>query len=418
MATRSTRFTHRTRPRRGPPLGSVADVEAALSELCRAYGHHPVTDVIARGQQLLATTETVLDRPVGRSARQRLLVASGWVWALLGCTNFDAGRRAPAQCCREAVRDVAEETRHSELAAWAWELTARFALADRRFSLASAAAEAGDTLTVGDQAVSVRLALHQALAAARLGDHDRAKVALDRAGTTVDRVPRDEGHCFGVDRMGVATGAAAALLWLGEDAAAEDYAWQALVRTVSPDGATDYGAGRCPRPSCRAGRGRVRPRPRHEPVRRRDSRPGQPARSGRAVNRSRVIAARYCTSCGARLAVDTPSTTCPPCRQQASQLLAGPPPVPAQFWTIDRMRDALANWHMGQIITAYRRHPHHGRPLSQELVGGWVGLTQAQISRIENGPPITDLDRLTAWARTLRIPADLLWFRLPDHHQR
>lgn len=78
------------------------------------------------------------------------------------------------------------------------------------------------------------------------------------------------------------------------------------------------------------------------------------------------------------------------------------------------MRDALASWHMGRVIAAYRTHPIHRRQLSQELVGSWVGRTQAQISRIENGPPIKDLDRLTLWARTLRIPAPLLWFKLPE----
>jgi transcriptional regulator with XRE-family HTH domain len=43
-----------------------------------------------------------------------------------------------------------------------------------------------------------------------------------------------------------------------------------------------------------------------------------------------------------------------------------------------------------------------------------MGITQAQLSRIENGPPIVHLDRLAQWARVLRIPADLLWFALPD----
>jgi len=59
--------------------------------------------------------------------------------------------------------------------------------------------------------------------------------------------------------------------------------------------------------------------------------------------------------------------------------------------------------------------PFHGRPLAQEIVVGWVGITQAQLSRIESGPPIKDLDKLTEWARALQIPASLLWFKLPEH---
>ncbi|MGH2733251.1 MAG: AAA family ATPase [Actinomycetota bacterium] len=48
------------------------------------------------------------------------------------------------------------------------------------------------------------------------------------------------------------------------------------------------------------------------------------------------------------------------------------------------------------------------------MVGAWVGITQAQLSRIENGPPIVHLDRLVHWARILRIPQEHLWFKLPE----
>jgi hypothetical protein len=32
-----------------------------------------------------------------------------------------------------------------------------------------------------------------------------------------------------------------------------------------------------------------------------------------------------------------------------------------------------------------------------ELLGTWLGLTQAQVSRIENGPPVRNLDTLAHW---------------------
>jgi tetratricopeptide (TPR) repeat protein len=73
---------------------------------------------------------------------------------------------------------------------------------------------------------------------------------------------------------------------------------------------------------------------------------------------------------------------------------------------------------MGHIARAFRRHPDHvarfGRDgISQEYLGRWFGLTQAQVSRIETGPPIRNLDTLAHWARILRIPPHLLWFKLP-----
>ncbi|MEV4843842.1 hypothetical protein AB0K20_11570 [Micromonospora matsumotoense] len=43
-----------------------------------------------------------------------------------------------------------------------------------------------------------------------------------------------------------------------------------------------------------------------------------------------------------------------------------------------------------------------------------MGITQAQLSRLENGPPVVHLDRLAHWAKILGIPGVLLWFSLPD----
>ncbi|MDV7219164.1 helix-turn-helix domain-containing protein [Streptomyces prunicolor] len=78
------------------------------------------------------------------------------------------------------------------------------------------------------------------------------------------------------------------------------------------------------------------------------------------------------------------------------------------------MREALASWHMGHVFYAYRSNPWHGRVLSQEAMASWLDLTQAQLSRIESGKPPQDLGKLMRWAHSLKIPADLLWFKLPE----
>ncbi|MFB6393531.1 helix-turn-helix domain-containing protein [Polymorphospora lycopeni] len=88
----------------------------------------------------------------------------------------------------------------------------------------------------------------------------------------------------------------------------------------------------------------------------------------------------------------------------------------AEFWDYPAMRDALRNRHLGQIIRAWRTHPQHGRQaVSQSLVAAWMGITQAQLSRIETGGPVVHLDRLIEWAKALRIPPHLLWFTLPTN---
>lgn len=121
---------------------------------------------------------------------------------------------------------------------------------------------------------------------------------------------------------------------------------------------------------------------------------------------------RYCR-CGTRLASDNSGTACASCQKQARATLAQPPTVPPEFWQTDQMQDAVESWHIGRVIQAYRTHPWHPRPLSQGTVAAWIGLTQTQLSRIENGPPTQDLTKLIQWARVLRIPARLLWFKLP-----
>jgi tetratricopeptide (TPR) repeat protein len=132
---------------------------------------------------------------------------------------------------------------------------------------------------------------------------------------------------------------------------------------------------------------------------------------------NRPSARRYCCFCGTRLARDNTGVHCAPCEKRAQALRARPPDVPPEFWTTGPMREALASRHMGRVIAAYRKHPFHGRLISQEIVGGWVRISQAQVSRIETNKPIKDLDHLIQWAKLLGIPEDLLWFKLPSPHQ-
>ncbi|WP_433316283.1 XRE family transcriptional regulator [Micromonospora sp. CA-269861] len=126
-----------------------------------------------------------------------------------------------------------------------------------------------------------------------------------------------------------------------------------------------------------------------------------------------------CPRCGGRLARDNDSGRCAPCQAAERDRLSTPPVVPAGFWEHEPVRQALAERHLGRVIRAYRCHPYHGRiALPQTVVAGWLGITQAQLSRVENGPPLVHLDRLTHWAQLLGMPASCLWIALPGQPQR
>ncbi len=119
---------------------------------------------------------------------------------------------------------------------------------------------------------------------------------------------------------------------------------------------------------------------------------------------NRSSAPRYCR-CGARLGRDHSGSLCSACEKQLVALRVEAPEVPADFWETEQLRDAFATQHIGRVSRAYRKHPHHmtvyGRDgIPQAVVGDWLGLTQAQISRIENGSPVRHLDNLTHWAQS------------------
>ena len=127
--------------------------------------------------------------------------------------------------------------------------------------------------------------------------------------------------------------------------------------------------------------------------------------------------ARYCR-CGTRLARDNAAHQCATCQAKTHDLTTQPPDVAEDFWQTPQLGDAFAAQHIGHVSRAYRKHPQHiaayGKDgIPQEIVAGWLGLTQAQVSRIENGSSVKHLDNLAHWARTLRIPEHLLWFKLP-----
>jgi transcriptional regulator with XRE-family HTH domain len=137
---------------------------------------------------------------------------------------------------------------------------------------------------------------------------------------------------------------------------------------------------------------------------------------------SRPARHRYCR-CGTHLAADNTERQCARCQRAARDKLIAPPQVPAEFWQTEQLQEAFSAQHIGRVARAYRTHPHHHAAygpsgISQTLLGQWLGLRQPQVSRIETGPPIRDLDTLAYWARVLRIPPRLLWFRFPDEKHR
>lgn len=127
---------------------------------------------------------------------------------------------------------------------------------------------------------------------------------------------------------------------------------------------------------------------------------------------------RRCAQCSAALASDNTTRLCGRClREHRDQLDTPPKHLSDDFWTTDDFKAASESQHIGRVLKAYRNHPRHlqlfGKALNQEVLGRWLGLTQAQVSKLENGKPEENLGTLRAYAEILSIPQYVLWFDLP-----
>ncbi|MGW5050168.1 helix-turn-helix transcriptional regulator [Actinokineospora sp. NPDC004072] len=140
---------------------------------------------------------------------------------------------------------------------------------------------------------------------------------------------------------------------------------------------------------------------------------------GREMGETSRVGRRRCARCSASLADDNTASMCGRCHRELSDQMSSPPAnLDREFFETDEFTAAFDSRHIGRVLKAYRHHPRHlrifGKALSQALLGRWLGgLTQAQVSRLENGEPEQNLRTLIRYARIMHLPADKLWFDLP-----
>ncbi|MFD8492384.1 helix-turn-helix transcriptional regulator [Amycolatopsis sp. NPDC059657] len=127
---------------------------------------------------------------------------------------------------------------------------------------------------------------------------------------------------------------------------------------------------------------------------------------------------RRCQGCGTVLAADNTARLCGRChREQRDQLRTPPVQLRNEFFDTPEFGAAFDSQHIGKVFKAYRNHPRHlqlfGKALNQELLGRWLGLTQAQVSKLENGRPEQNIETLRNYAKILHLPEHRLWFDFP-----
>ena len=133
--------------------------------------------------------------------------------------------------------------------------------------------------------------------------------------------------------------------------------------------------------------------------------------------RGQDAAARRCAHCRTVLTIDNTASMCGKCSRDRRDQMNTPPQYESDFFETDDFIAAFRSRHIGRVLKVYRHHPRHlrihGKALNQELLGRWLGLNQAQVSKLENGKPENNLEILAHYAKLLNMPPHLLWFDLP-----
>lgn len=216
---------------------TVEALAVTVDRLCSDYPHASAEVLRAEGQEWLRRLSGLLD---GRSTLRQhrdLLVQAGWLALLVGCVENDLGLGGRAEATRRAALSLGTEADHGEIAGWAHEMTAWFALTRGDLAGVVAASETGRAIA-GRSGVSVQLAGQAAKAWARRGDRRATEAALEQGRALLESLPHPGNldHHFVVDPAKFDFYAMDCYRLLGEDRLAAAYAEEVLRLGVGRDG--------------------------------------------------------------------------------------------------------------------------------------------------------------------------------------
>lgn len=159
--------------------------------LCSEYPYMPSGQLIIEGRQWLRRVVELHTKSLTLAQHREVLALSGWLALLVGCVEYDMGDRHAAESTRRAALSLATEADHPEVAGWAHEMRAWFALTTGDYRGVISAAQAGGEVAP-HHSVAVQLAGQEAKAWARLGDRRQVEVALDKGRRLLEGMPHPD----------------------------------------------------------------------------------------------------------------------------------------------------------------------------------------------------------------------------------
>ncbi|GAA3134473.1 hypothetical protein [Streptosporangium carneum] len=220
--------------------GTLEALAEAVDLLCRAYPVVPAATLRDRTQKRLAQINGLLAGRITLDQHRELLVITGWLTALLGCVHYDLGEREEAETARRTAYEMGRQVGHGELMAWAYEMSAWFALVEGRYEDVVIAARTGQAVA-GHSSAMVQLTLQEARGLARIGNRRDADKALTRGADILAKLPlpTNPDHHFVFDHAKWVFYAATAYTWLEDNDRAEEHALETIQMHTRPDGTSN-----------------------------------------------------------------------------------------------------------------------------------------------------------------------------------
>lgn len=216
---------------------TIEQLRVITEQLCCEYVSRPAEDLRADAHRQLEYVERLISGPTTLSEHRELLVIAGWLSLLIGCVNYDLGLSRDAESARSAAYQLGKEAGNGEIMAWAFEMSAWFAITQGRLKSVVDYATAGQDVAP-HASVAIQLAAQAAKAQARMGDKSAVRRELDKGARLLEghEHPRRPENHFVIDPDKWDFYAMDCYRAVGENERAADHAHEIIRLSERPDG--------------------------------------------------------------------------------------------------------------------------------------------------------------------------------------
>lgn len=173
----------------GVGTGTLAHLEAAITELDRSYASRPAAELFPVARAYRAQVARLIHGPCTLKEGRELYVHAAWLDDALAWLAYDLGDPRAAQAYAIDCFEHADQAGHDELCAWAGDTLNAIATYTGRPGMAVSAAMKGIARVPARHPLAVRLRAKAARAYAWIGDRDECERLFREAEALYERLP-------------------------------------------------------------------------------------------------------------------------------------------------------------------------------------------------------------------------------------